>query len=231
VTYPPALFSHIASLCQQKRTCWDCATGSGQAALSWTSHFDQVIATDASQQQLDHAVAHQKIVYRSERAEKTTITSQSVDLVSVASALHWFDHDLFYTEARRVLRPGGIVAVWSYDAHPVISPEIDHIIHHHADHRLGPYWPAPFEHVRTKYRNLPFPFAELSAPDLVALVHWSFDELMGNLRTWSAVRPYVANRGEDPVSRIEPALRRLWGVPDRIRPCSWPLFFRIGRVG
>ena len=93
---------------------WDCATGSGQAAVSLAGHFDRVIATDASRQQLDQAMPHDRVTYQVAQAQRTGIASGSVDLVTVAQALHWFDIPRFFNEAKRVLKPGGVVAVWCY---------------------------------------------------------------------------------------------------------------------
>lgn len=42
-------------------------------------------------------------------AEATTLPNHSVDILTVAHALHWFDLDAFRAECRRVVRPGGLV--------------------------------------------------------------------------------------------------------------------------
>ena len=49
------LFTYLASLCPAHDLAWDCATGNGQAAVALAPHFEQVIATDASAQQIDQA--------------------------------------------------------------------------------------------------------------------------------------------------------------------------------
>lgn len=36
-----------------------------------------------------------------------------MDLVTAASALHWFDLPAFYREVRRVLKPHGCLAAWA----------------------------------------------------------------------------------------------------------------------
>jgi len=47
-------------------------------------------------------------------AEHTTLPDRSVDLITVAQAFHWFDRDAFRKECRRILKPGGHVAlVWN----------------------------------------------------------------------------------------------------------------------
>ena len=122
--YPRALFSYLAEVAPARETAWDCATGNGQTAHALTEHFAHVIATDGSQEQLNQATPHERITYRRATAEDSGLDAASSDLVTVSQALHWFDFDAFYREARRVLRPSGVWAVWSYDLLRV-TPEID----------------------------------------------------------------------------------------------------------
>ena len=91
----------------------DCGTGNGQAAVGLALVFDHVIATDASEQQIANTERHERVEYRVAPAENTGIASGTVDLIMVAQALHWFDLDHFYAEARRVLKPNGVVAAFS----------------------------------------------------------------------------------------------------------------------
>jgi len=112
--YPKELFSYLSSISQSNERAWDCATGNGQSALAVSKHFDEVIATDASKNQIDNAVEEMGIIYRVEKAEKTSIDNESVDLITVAQALHWFNIEEFSNEALRVLKAKGVLAVWAY---------------------------------------------------------------------------------------------------------------------
>ncbi|HTQ81570.1 MAG TPA: class I SAM-dependent methyltransferase, partial [Thermoanaerobaculia bacterium] len=160
--YPPELFAYVTSLTAGKDLAWDCATGNGQAAVALAETFDQVIATDASPQQLAHAPAHPRIEYRVATAEDSGLAPASIDLLTVAQAVHWFDFDRFYAEARRVLRPGGAIALWTYNLlrHPALNELIDHL----SQKIVGAYWPPERRWVDEDYRNLPFPFPELPSP-------------------------------------------------------------------
>ena len=109
--YPAALYEWIASIAPGHAVAWDCGTGNGQAAIGLTRHFRSIIATDPSTAQIANAPAHPQIEYRVARAEESGLADQSVDAITVALALHWFDLDQFYAEARRVLKPGGKLAV------------------------------------------------------------------------------------------------------------------------
>ena len=226
--YPPALFAYLASIAPGRDLAWDCGTGNGQAALGLAEHFQQVVATDASPEQLAHAIPHERIEYRVERAEDIALPPGSVDLVTVAVAVHWFDFDAFYGAVRRVLRGGGALAVWTYHL-PVIDPAIDPILERYYREVLAGYWPPRIAYLEQKYRTLPFPFEELAPPHFEMEADWELDHLAGFLSSWSATQRYQAERGEHPLRVIWPDLERAWGEgPRHIR---WPLYFRIGSVG
>src|SRR5690606_3306632 len=103
--YPEALFEWLASQCEDRSLAWDCATGSGQAAIALARHFRQVIATDASAEQIANAGTAERVEYRVASAERSGLADESVDLVTVAQALHWFDIAAFHAEVKRVLKP------------------------------------------------------------------------------------------------------------------------------
>lgn len=229
-TYPPALYEHLAKLAPGRTLAWDCATGQGQAALALANHFDRVVATDASEAQLQHAPKHPSVEFRRALAESSGLPDGSVDLIAVAAAIHWFDLDRFYAEVRRVSRPGAVLAAWSYGAAVDVSDDIDPVVRRFADETLGPYWPPEFAHVRTRYENLLFPFPRLPAPGpMAATTEGDLEAFLGNVRSWSGLNRYVEATGRDPVPELEAELRPLWG--EGARMIAWPLHFLLGRVG
>jgi hypothetical protein len=147
--------------------------------------------------------------------------------VTAAQAAHWFDRLKFYAEVRRVLRPGGVVALWTYELCS-ISPEIDAAVFRFYKGGIGPYWPPERRHCETGYRQFDFPFVELPFPKVAMEHHWTLAELLAYLRSWSAVNHYIKSHGQDPVTALEAELTPLWG--DSARRISWPLAGRIGRV-
>jgi SAM-dependent methyltransferase len=223
--YPAALYQFLVDNCQQHQLAWDCATGNGQAALSLAGHFGRVVATDASTEQIAAAVPHPKIDYSVVRAESTGIAAASIDLVTVAQALHWFDIDDFFAEVARVVKPGGLLAAWSYEkssAAEDIDPVLDAILDEVED-----YWPPERDIVMNRYRDISFPWPEVDVPPISMVENWTVEQMLGYFRTWSASRRYQQDRGQDPVALYEVALRQAWG--DRCRMVSWPLTIRVAR--
>src|SRR5213592_4610043 len=113
--YPRELFEYLGSVAPSRALAWDCATGNGQAAVELAKVFDRVIATDASEKQIANAEPQDRVEYRIASAEESGLESDTIDLIMVAQALHWFDLDLFYAEARRVLKPKGLLAALAYN--------------------------------------------------------------------------------------------------------------------
>jgi SAM-dependent methyltransferase len=227
-TYPAALFHYLASIAPDRHGAWDCATGNGQAAVALAAYFAQVIATDASAGQIARAQPCPGVVYRVASAAASGLPAASMDLITVAQALHWFDLAGFYPEVRRVLRPGGVIAVWTYNRLR-ITPAIDQVVEHLYTDILGPWWPAERRLVETGYRDLPFPFTEQPPPTFEMRADWTLAQLMGYLHTWSAVGRYRQELGEDPLARLTPALAAAWGKA-AVRNLAWPLGLRIGLV-
>ena len=227
--YPAELFRWLAELGPSTAFAWDCACGNGQAAVALATYFDRVIATDASANQIANAIPADKVNYRVATAERSGLENSTVDLIVVAQALHWFDRDAFFDEARRVLRPGGVLAVWSYGL-TTVNPEIDAMIYHLYSELVGPYWPMERRLVETGYAGIEFPFTPIAAEHFAMQAEWTMDELTGYLRTWSAVKRYMADKKDDPVSLVEPELIKAWGDRQSHKTIRWPLNMRLGRA-
>ena len=190
--------------------------------------FERVIATDASAAQISAAHPHPRVRYVVATAEASGLDDASADLCTVAQALHWFDLEQFYAEVRRVLVPGGILAVWTYSALNIEEQSIDIHLQHFYHATVGPYWPRERQLVETGYRALPFPFDDIEAPSFALHADWSLDNLLGYVRTWTAVSRYVQERGEDPVPALDATLRPLWGPAGHRRRVYWPMSLRLG---
>ena len=226
--YPDTLFHYLASECKNRQLAWDAGTGNGQAALKLANTFDQVYATDASASQIQNATPHPKISYAVCNEKVPELKTRSVDLITVAQALHWFDLDVFYAETERVLVRFGLLACWTYDLFK-INPEIDFEVNRLYSQILGDYWDHERRFVETGYRSLTFPFRETKAPPFKMKTYWNFDQMLGFLRTWSSVAKYQKKVSSNPVEENEDRLLKVWGERDKKYPVSWKITMRIGR--
>lgn len=225
--YPTALYRFLADNVPVHKLVWDCATGNGQAACALADYFDKVIATDASAAQLKQAQPHPKVEYLVAPAEQTPFADRSLYLITVAQALHWFELADFYREVQRVLKPGGALAVWSYNLLQC-DPAIDVLLNRFYAETVGPWWPPERVHIENGYRHLPFPFPEEKSPGFAMQAQWDLWQLLGYLHTWSAVQRYQKEQSKDPVALIEPELTEHWGDPRKVRAIRWPLALRWG---
>ncbi|OLP20386.1 SAM-dependent methyltransferase [Leptolyngbya sp. 'hensonii'] len=228
--YPADLFAYLASLISTPTLAWDCATGTGQAAIALAEYFPQVIATDASAEQITHADPHSQVDYRVAPAEQSGLNSGSVDLITVAQALHWFNLPAFYAEAKRVLRPAGVLAIWCYGHLEIPGDILQQIADTFYNETVGPYWPPERRIVEAGYRTLEFPFIEIETPGFAIESLLTLTQLTGYLSTWSATQRYVKATGQNPIPTLTEELEPHWGNPGTPRPIRWPLSLRVGLV-
>lgn len=234
-TYPDNLFKYLSEITPSKGLAWDCATGNGQAAISLCKYFKKVIASDVSKSQIDNRFERGNIVYDVFPAEKASnISDNSVDLIIVAQAIHWFDFDRFYQEVKRVGKrnKNGIIAVWSYGMHKV-TPEIDTISERlNVDGDiLGNYWPPETKYVKKDYKTIPFPFEEIDTPKFEMTVNWSFDDLFNYMQTWSSVKRCQREKGYNPLESVKADIQNLWGdKKDNQKLVRWDINLRAGII-
>ena len=228
-SYPAALVDLLARLAPARRLAWDAGCGSGQLSALLAGRFDRVVATDASPKQIGRAAPHPKVDYRCARAEASGLPERMVDLATAAQAVHWFDLPAYYAEVRRVVRPGGIVALISYGV-ITVAADLDAVIQPFYRSVLASYWPPERRHVDDGYRSLSFPFEEIEAPALEIRLEWRLPDLVGYVGTWSAVWALQQAEGPSRFATFRGALEAAWGPPMTVRTVRWPLVLRVGRV-
>ncbi len=226
--YPQELFDFILSNVKNRQVAWDCGTGSGQTAIMLTKYFEKIYATDISQKQIDKAYPESNIIYSVEPAEHTRFPNNIFDLITVSQALHWFRVGEFYTEVKRVAKPGSWIAVWTYSLLS-ISPEIDELINvQHYKNRLGRYWDYERKHVDDNYTSLPFPFLEIQAPVFEIQLEWTLKELEGYLNTWSALQKFIASNQFNPVDELIKKVAAQWKA--KKMKIVFPVHLRMGKI-
>ena len=224
--YPREMFEYLGTIAPSRKLAWDCGTGNGQAAVGLALVFDRMIATDASDKQIANAQPHKRVDYCVAPAEDSGLKSATVDLIMIAQALHWFDLNRFYAEARRVLKPNGVLAASAYNLLH-IEPAIDEVVNRYYYEVVGLFW-SPERKLVEQFADLPFPFHKVDAPKFEMTAQWNLDHLLGYLQTWSSTQRFIAATGGDPLKHIIDELRRAWGHPQQVRTVIWPLTLRVG---
>lgn len=233
--YPPELFAWLARVAPHRDSAWDCGCGSGQASTALAEHFSIVHATDAAAEQIAAAKPHPRVQYLVAPAEHSGLPAASVDLVTVAQALHWFDVPAFYAEARRVARPGAVLAVWNYPRPQFVDAGLDRLFLEFYGDVVGPYWPPERRHIEANYTTLPpFPadlgFEELAHPEFGLMLRWNLEQVLGYVSSWSATARYRQARGEDPVPLLRASLRDAWAGDDAIVEIRLPIGLRAAKL-
>lgn len=226
--YPAELFDYLSSLCKEHKIAWDCATGTGQAAIDLVPYFEKIIATDASSSQIEHAEQHPKITYYTAPAEDSKIGPASVDLITVATAIHWLDTDKFYTEAKRVLKTGGIIAVWVY-GYSNITPEANKVLNDF-DNIIKNYWPAETKKAWDFETAIDFPFEKINTPEFKIELDWDLKHFLMYLYTWSGTQNYIKTTGKNPLEDVYEDFKSAWGGEDVKRKVIWDLKIKAGRA-
>ncbi|MGH3427405.1 MAG: methyltransferase domain-containing protein [Mycobacteriales bacterium] len=228
-TYPPSLFKILAEAAPGTRCAWDCATGNGQAAVGLAEVFESAEATDASAKQIANARPHLRVRYRVAPAEASGLPDRSVDLISVAQALHWFELERFYAEVHRVARPGALLAIYGYNWFR-LSPQLDLLVDQWLLQPIEAYWLPNLRLLWQGYRTIDFPFEDVTEPSLTLCMTWDLNQLLSFYRTWSATRSKIAAEGEQFLVEAHRGLATAWGEANQTRAVVMPLAARLGRV-
>lgn len=228
--YPPILVKELAALCKTKSSVLDCGCGSGQLSVLLADYFQQVIATDASSQQIENANPHPKIIYKVAPAEHVPLPDHSVDMITVAQAAHWLDLEKFYAEAKRLLKPKGVIALISYQNAILEDEECNRVFDKFYAKTLDTYWPPERKIVESGYKDLPFPFNEISFPDIQMNDQWNVHQLYGYITTWSAFKAFENAGGNKDINCFKETLSRVWKDVNRTQNIIWPLSLRVGYV-
>jgi len=238
------LFSMLASLTANHQLAWDVGAGNGQASISIAEHYDRVIATDTSKNQLELAHKHPKVKYAvtppvmtDEELFSVVGEEGSVDLVTVAQAVHWFDLETFYSQVKRLLRkPGGVIAVWTYMGH-TSNPAVDAVCKDVWE-STGPYWDSRAEYAAQGYRTLPFPFeavldngrgSEGNPMEMEMEIQMSLEKLLGLFKSASAVVT-AREKGVDILNeKVCTRIKEAWGDENMIYTCKLTLYMLVGK--
>ena len=228
-TYPDALFAWLAAQCPRHEAAWDAGCGNGQASVALGARFAVVHATDPSAAQVAAAAPHPHVRYAVEAAEACSLPDASMDLVTVAQALHWFDQAAFHAQVARVLRPDGLFAAWTYER-STVNPVVDAVFAKVYVDELDAWWPPERRHVAAGYATLPFPYEPVAAPTMSLHCDWNLAQYLAYLHSWSACQRRLKAEGFDAVAAYADRFAAAWGDPETVRTVTWPFTIKAGRL-
>ncbi|HMP98149.1 MAG TPA: class I SAM-dependent methyltransferase [Cyclobacteriaceae bacterium] len=226
--YPQALYKFILQHIPDNCLAWDVGTGNGQVAKVLSKYFTSVYATDISEKQLAEAPEIENVCYAKCRAENSGLPDRSVDLITIAQALHWFNFESFNIEVKRVARPSALIAAWGYELLR-INDELDKLIHDFYFNTIGAYWAPERKHIENAYRDIPFPYMKIECPKFSIEQDWTLAQLEGYLNTWSAVQHYMLQHQVNPVDELIARAEAFWPGSTPLR-VELPIFLRMGTI-
>lgn len=226
--YGEEMFKFLHKICPDNKLVWDCATGNGQAAHLLSDYFTTVHATDINPSQLDYAIQKENINYYVADECNAVLNDRSVDLITVATAIHWFDRKKFYKEVERVLKPDGILAIWGYTGKNV-NPELDDVLHLIIKKHLMPYYSERIQLAFDGYDAIDFPYERIHTPSFKTQVDYTFHDLLDYILSWSSSQRYIQKNKVSPIPLFENLLKEAWGDINKHKTMTWDFITHIGK--
>lgn len=197
----------------------DLGCGTGQNTRMFAPHFQKIVGIDISESQLEEARAvpgFENITYRSGSAEELPFPDCSVDLLTAASAVHWFNADRFLKEAKRVLKPCGCLALLGYTDHFNLNygscgDKLDKIISE-VKTVLKPYVSEQVTVANSKLQNLfeTIPFPDKERIEQITLdIEMTVAGVVGLIESFSYYQTYFRTDNQAAVALLESARTRL----------------------
>lgn len=173
--------------------------------------------------------------------EQLVAPESSVDLVTVAQALHWFDLPTFYSNVKHVLKkPDGVFAAWCY-TNPEINAAVDEVFRRFYEEKLGPYWDKARRLVEGGYKEIEFPFEKIVDEStesqtfpvrFVTEREMGIEEFLTYLRSSSAYQTAKDKGVELLTAEMEGEFVGSWKEDgEEKKVVRFPIYLLIGRVG
>ncbi|MCJ1379494.1 hypothetical protein MMC17_002595 [Xylographa soralifera] len=181
--YPPVLYEHIFAEHAASGGAFgfvlDVGCGPGTATRDLAPAFEHAMGVDGGEAMIDVARTRggetrvgEKIRYEVCEAERMAglpgVPLGAVDLITVATAAHWFDMASFWAQAAQLLRPHGTVAIWTkgvYYPHPAMpyAPKVK-AINEALGRVIEPYAQPGNRIADAMYDDLELPWAVGASP-------------------------------------------------------------------
>lgn len=216
---PAEFLRWLAALPLRRDLCIECGAGRAELSAHLKPVFNRVVATDAAPVR----DARCYVPVQRARAEALPFPDSSVDLLFSMQAAHHFDLSDHKKEAKRVLRPSGIFAMFAWG-----EVELPHRVEHaYAPvlEAISPFWEVERDWVVGGYQGVTFSGHCIDLPRF-HLTKWLTPEgLETEMASWSAVQSALAHDIEFPEPRLAPS-----GLDeDTVFPCRWPIVGHVFR--
>ena len=208
--------------------------------------YKNVIATDTSPKQLEFAIKLPNIRYQLTpptmsitELEQNVATQSSVDLVTIAAALHWFDLPQFYKQVKWVLKkPNGVIAAWTYTM-PEINESVGAVFKPFDTVDCEPFWEPQRKLVDNKYMSIDFPFEPVDGVDntgpfdqFVLEKVMNLDNYFTFIRSCSGYQTAKDKGVELLTDNVIDKFKVAWNVDGQSQKVArFPIYLRIGQVG
>lgn len=230
ISYPKEIYKEIYKILKKNKIpfefAWDCGTGNGQVAKELAKKFSIVYATDISENQIKEAIKKPNIFYSIEPAENTSLKDNSINLITVAQALHWFEFEPFYEEIKRVSKKPAILAIWCYSTCIIRDSKINRLFNQFYKNILGPYWEKERKYVEEGYQNIDIPFRKILEKNIEFIKNFTKSKFVGYLSTWSSVQKYIEIHNQNPIYFFKKEIEPYWNSKEK-KEILFPIHLKI----
>ncbi|XP_059157444.1 putative methyltransferase DDB_G0268948 [Physella acuta] len=206
-SYPREVYDLIMTFHTSSRSCQcdlavDVCCGTGQSTVPLAGYFSKVLGADVSEDQLQKFPKDlpnvKSVVSTAENLH--FLEPESVDLVTVATALHWLDQDKFFQEVKRVLKPSGTFATFCYNFEVLDDVEATEFIEQTRKKIFSKYMTSNLDLIEDKFTSIDFPFPHTLRLDGINMTsEMSVDQYIGYLRSFHFVDLYLREYPADDI--------------------------------
>ncbi|KYQ90596.1 putative SAM dependent methyltransferase [Tieghemostelium lacteum] len=192
-SYPEELYDIIKKTAgNQTKLAVDVGCGNGQATVELAKFFDKVIGIDPSEGQIKNAIKRDNIEYLVSPAEEIKLPEKSIDMITVAQAVHWFNLPLFYDLTKKLLKKDGHLVIFGYGLMDITNNQEANKLHWKFYQTLGDeYWPPQRKYLDDKYVDIKPTYENTKRQDIFFDKTLTIGSLMGYYSTWSGYNQYL----------------------------------------